>query len=402
MRPEQAMSAPLPASVGFQLQFSRFRVLCRAGAIGSLAQETDAIGAHRLMRVSGTRSARSAAADAVDEALGDRIVARWSGIPQHSGVADVTALAAQAREAGVDGFVAVGGGSASDSAKAAAILLAEGGALADHANVFTPPDHYVQRVLKRPKLPIIAVPTTLSAAEVTPGLGIRDERGHKLVFWDPGVVPALIVLDARATLDVPAALFASTGMNALAHCIEGLYSRVRNPVSEALAIQGLQILAAALPAVMQRPADESARERALIGACLSGLVISNARVGIHHGICHGLGSLGGLPHGVANAILLPHAMRFNLEAAAEPLALAARALGVDTRDMDTAQAAQAAITAVQALQAELGVPRRLSETALDRELLPRLARGAMSDRGLYFNPRLATEAEVLALLEAAW
>ena len=296
----------------------------------------------------------------------------------------------------------MGGGSASDSAKAAAILLAEGGQLADHANVFYPPAHYVQKILSRPKLPIIAVPTTLSAAEVTPGLGIRDADGHKLVFWDLNVVPRLIVLDGRAVLDVPASLFASTGMNALAHCIEGIYSRVRNPISEGLALQGIRLLHTALVQVVDRPGDESVRADALVGACLSGMVISNARVGIHHGLCHGLGSLGGLPHGVANAILLPHAMRFNREVAAGQLALAAQALGADTRGMTPLAAADAAIEAVEALQQRIGVPRRLRETGLDCSLLARLAKSAMSDRGLYFNPRLATEAEALALLEAAW
>jgi alcohol dehydrogenase class IV len=387
---------------GFQFVSARSKLVCRPGAIASLSDEVDAIGARRLLLVSGGRSGQGAAARAVRAALGSLLAAEWSDIPQHSGVDTVTALAAQAHEQRIDGFVAVGGGSASDSAKAAAILLAEGGALADHANVFYPPDRYVQKVLHAPKLPIIAVPTTLSAAEVTPGLGIRDSHGHKLVFWDAGVVPRLIVLDAAATADVPASLFASTGMNALAHCIEGMYSRVRNPISEGLALQGIRLLRAALPQVVARPGDEAAREQALVGAYLSGLVISNARVGIHHGVCHGLGSLGGLPHGVANSIMLPHAMRFNREAATDHLALAAQALGADIRGMTPLQAADAAIAQVEALQSEIGVPRSLQAAGLDRALLPQLARGAMSDRGLYFNPRLASEAEVLALLEAAW
>jgi alcohol dehydrogenase class IV len=386
----------------FQYQTSRCRILARPGALADLATEADTLGVRRLMLVSGTRSATSAAARAVRAALGGLVACEAAGVPQHSGVATVESLAAMAREQRVDGFVAVGGGSASDSAKAAAILLAEGGRLADHANVFYPPDRYVQKLLPAAKLPIIAVPTTLSAAEFTPGLGIRDEHGHKLVFWDAQLVPRLIVLDGRATLDVPAALFASTGMNALAHCVEGIYSRVRNPVSEGLGLQGIRLLRDALVRVIAQPQDEAARADALSGACLSGLVISNARVGIHHGICHGLGSLGGLAHGVANSVMLPHAMRFNREVAAAHLALMAQALGVDTRGMATQAAADAAITAVEDLQRALGVPRSLGEAGLDKALLPQLARGAMSDRGLYFNPRLATEAEVLALLEAAF
>lgn len=393
----------------FEVLFSRSRIVCRPGALGSLAAEVARLGLTRLMLVTGTRSARSLAALQVRQALGSTIAAECAGIPPHSGVGHVAAIAAAAHEHRIDGFIAVGGGSASDSAKAAAILMAEGGTLRDHANVFTPPDTYVQRVLPARKLPIIAVPTTLSAAEITPGLGIRDESGHKLVFWDPGVVPSLIVLDESALQDVPAQVLTTTGMNALAHCLEGLYSKVRNPISEALALQGIRLLHGALPRVAAGgytgtpPSPlSSACGEALVGAALSGLVISNARVGIHHGVCHGLGSLGGLAHGVANSILLPHALRFNREVAAQALALAAQAMGVDTRGLDALQAADAAVAAVEALQQATGVPRRLSQAGLDRSLLPRLARGALSDRGLYFNPRLASEAEVLALLEAAW
>ena len=387
---------------GFQFQSSQSRIVARPGALASLAADAAVIGASRLMLISGTRSSSGAAAQATRAALGRMIVCESIGVPQHSGVATVEAIAQMAREHQVDGFIAVGGGSASDSAKAAAILLAEGGSLADHGNVFYPPDRYVQKVLKAAKLPIIAVPTTLSAAEVTPGLGIRDEHGHKLVFWDMQVVPRLIVLDGRATLDVPASLFATTGMNALAHCIEGIYSRVRNPVSEGLALQGIRYLCDALPRVIDQPGDEAARADALVGACLSGLTISNARVGIHHGICHGLGSLGGLSHGVANSIFLPHAMRFNREVAAGKLALIAQAMGADTRGLLPQAAADAAIAAVEQLQRRIGVPLTLGGAGLDHALLPRLAAGAMSDRGLFFNPRPPTQAQVQALLEDAF
>jgi alcohol dehydrogenase len=132
------------------------------------------------------------------------------------------------------------------------------------------------------------------------------------------------------------------------------------------------------------------------------MVISNARVGIHHGICHGLGALGGLSHGMANSIFLPHAMRFNLDAATDYLAKVATAMGVDTHQLSTKEAALQAITAVEKLQLTLGIPQGLKEAGLDRSLIPQLAKNAMSDRGLYFNPRLATESEVTQLLEAAW
>jgi alcohol dehydrogenase class IV len=188
-------------------------------------------------------------------------------------------------------------------------------------------------------------------------------------------------------------------MNALAHCIEGLYSRVRNPISEGLALQGLRLLDPALRAVHDATTDEShgrARLDALVAAHISGLVISNARVGIHHGVCHVLGALGGLPHGVANSVLLPHAIRFNRDVAAEPLRLAGQALGCGGDGESVA-------VHVAGLQRAIGVPARLRDTGLERALLPAIAHEAMGDRGLYFNPRAVSgPEEVMALLEAAW
>jgi alcohol dehydrogenase len=206
-----------------------------------------------------------------------------------------------------------------------------------------------------------------------------------------------------ANLEVPVHVMATTGMNAFAHCIEGLYSKVRNPISEGLALQGIRILHEALPAMARAPQDAPARSRALVGAHLSGMVIANARVGIHHGVCHCLGALGGLSHGVANSVFLPHAMRYNLDAAASQLKLAALAMGLDVAKLPERDAALKAIEATEALQRAIGVPLRLRDTGLDRALLPAIAEHALVDRGLFFNPRPTPSAKtVIDLLEQAW
>jgi alcohol dehydrogenase len=386
----------------FQFQTSKSMVISEIGCISKIDKYTQTMGCDRVMLISSQRASQGIAARTVVKVLGKKIACQYTKVTQHSGVDIIEEIVKLAQLHKIDGFVSVGGGSCSDSAKAAAILLAEGGNLKDHANVFYPPDRYVQQHLIHPKIPIIAIPLSLSAAEVTPGLGIRDPHGHKLVFWDPLVVPRFILLDGESCTDVPAEIFTTTGMNALAHCIEGMYSKVRNPISEALAVQGIAYLKEALPRIQISPQDKDARNLGLIGAYLSGMVISNARVGIHHGICHGLGALGGLSHGVANSVFLPYAMRFNLEAATEYLAKVATAMGVNTHQLTMKEAALQAITAVEKLQLTLGIPQGLKEAGLDRSLIPQLAKNAMSDRGLYFNPRLATESEVIQLLEAAW
>jgi alcohol dehydrogenase len=386
----------------FQFQTSKSMVISDIGCVSQIEIYVQTMGCERVMLISSQRASQGIAARKVIQTLDKKIACQYTQVTQHSGVDIIDEIVKLAQVHKVDGFIAVGGGSCSDSAKAAAILLAEGGKLKDHANVFYPPDRYVQQHLTQPKLPIIAIPLSLSAAEVTPGLGIRDPHGHKLVFWDPLIVPRFILLDGESSTDIPAVIFTTTGMNALAHCIEGMYSKVKNPISEALAVQGIAYLNEALPRIHNSPQDKDARALGLIGAYLSGMVISNARVGIHHGICHGLGALGGLSHGVANSIFLPHAMRFNLEVAPEYLAKVATAMGVNTHQLSTKEAALQAIVAIENLQSNLGIPKGLKDAGLDRSLLPQLAKNAMSDRGLYFNPRLANESEVMQLLEAAW
>jgi alcohol dehydrogenase len=380
------------AAEGFAYQNTATRVVLRAGAIGDLAKETAALGCRRLMLVCGPRTRAGGVFARVQEALGPLAAMVFDRVVEHSSTRMVTQAAGLARTGRIDGLVAIGGGSASDTAKGIAILLAEGEPIERHASRFEPPDRFFPTELPQPKLPVIAVPTTASAAEVTPGLGIRNDEGKKLLFWDVKLASRLIVLDPAANVEVPAAVMASTGMNGFAHCAEGLYSRLRNPISDAIALHGIRLFARALPAMVREPHSVEHRAQVMTAAHLSGMVISNARVGIHHAVCHCLGARGGLAHGVANSIMLPHALAYNREAAAPALAAIAEAMG-----------AAGAIEAVRRLQLESGVPSRLRDTGLERALLPAIAEDTLHDRGLYFNPRrTATAAPILEMLEQAW
>ena len=384
---------PFPAAAeGFAVQNTGTRVVMRAGATADLAREVGALGCTRLMLVCGPRTRAGGVFAQVQAALGPLAVAVYDRVVEHSSTQGVTEAARLARAERIDGLVAVGGGSASDTAKGIAIVLAEGEPIARHASRFEPPDRFFPTELPNPKIPVIAVPTTASAAEVTPGLGIRNDEGKKLLFWDVKLACRLIVLDPQANLEVPAAVMATTGMNGFAHCAEGLYSRLRNPVSDAIALHGIRLFALALPAMVREPASVEHRAQVLTAAHLSGMVISNARVGIHHAVCHCLGARGGLAHGVANSIMLPHAFAYNRDAAAPALAAIAEAMGAGD-----------AVEAVRRLQRETGVPSRLRDTGLDRALLPAIAEDTLRDRGLFFNPRrTADAAPILDMLEQAW
>ncbi len=372
------------------------RVVFGPGCIGTLGGELAQMRLQRPLVLSGPRTAASALHAAVRAALVDAPCVWFSEVPAHSSVDVVQHLVAMARQHGVDGFVAVGGGSASDTAKATALWLAEGGRLEDHASRFTPPDQLFIPELRQPKLPIVAVPGTASGAEVTPSLGVRTTDGHKLLFTDPQLAARLIVIDGQANLCVPAPLMLATGMNGLAHCIEGLYSKVRTPASTALALHATALFFAALPAVAAAPHDASARGDLLVAAHLSGQVLLNARTGLHHAICHALGAATGIGHGDANAVLLPDAIAFNASHAGVELAAAARAVGLPAD-------AQALIDALRSLRAGLGVPTRLRDLGVAQAQLGPVAAQVMHERGLFFNPRpVAHAGEIEQLLAAVW
>jgi alcohol dehydrogenase class IV len=322
----------------------------------------------------------------------------------HAPVADSERIAQHLARGTLDAIVALGGGSVSDTAKAVSILLAEGGRLEDHCSEFRPPGTFVSRVLSRPKTPVVAVATTLSGAEVTPGGGGTTAAGIKRTFWDPQIACRIIAYDTELIRKVPSDILVSTSMNALAHCAEGLYSRTSNPISTAQALHAARLLCRGLRSAAGEPdaggADAGGSQipdpmsDLAAGAALSGLVISNARVGLHHAICHVLGARLGLPHGAANSVMLPHVLRFN-----EPETSSAQ------RDLSEAMGRPGlpAGDAVAELQRAVRAPSRLRDFGVREDQLDGVAADTMQNRGLYFNPRqVCGPEEITGILREAW
>lgn len=380
------------------------KVILRAGAIADLPAELSLLGCSRPALLYGPGVKDSEVGARVRAALSSFRVTLFDSIPAHSSTEVVQQIAREAAAANIDCIVAVGGGSASDSAKAVALLLAEGGTLAQHATQFIPPATVIIPELRKPKLPIVAIPTTASAAEVTPSFGIRQEAAAgatKLLFWDLRVASRLIVIDPEANVSVPGRVMLSTGMNGLAHCLEGLYSTTRTPMTTALAVEGTRLFLRALRDVAHDPMSIPFRADILTAAHLSGQVLMNARTGLHHAICHALGALTGAAHGAVNSVMLPHALAFNLPAADEPLGQAASALGM--QGGSATMRARKLVDAVRELQQDIAVPSRLRDLGFDKALLLEVAGKVMGERGLAFNPRrVAGPQEIEALLEAAW
>lgn len=376
----------------FAHQSLRTRLVLRAGAVHALREELDRLGVRRPLLLSSPRTAASSLFATVLDLLQDVAALTVTDIPAHSSVQTATDIAAAARRAHIDGVVAVGGGSVSDTAKAVTLLLAEGGELAQHASRFIPPRQVIIPALLAPKLPIISIPVTASGAEVTPSFGIRTDAGTKLLFWDAQLASRVVLADPAATQDIPASLLLNTAMNGLAHCIEGLYSTARSPIASALALDATRRFGSAMRELAQEPHREAARGELMLAAHMSGMVLASARSCLHHAICHVLGATFGVPHGAANAVILPHAVRFNAPAAQAEITAAAHALGGD--DLPAC---------LIALQAETGVPTRLRDLGIAREDLPGVAHHVMGERGLAFNPRAVTHPDdILSILMAAW
>jgi alcohol dehydrogenase len=390
------------------------------GVAELLGAELRAMGLARPAVLTQDRIAASPRYAALLRSLEGTAVLQCRGIPPHSSVSLIETIAPEVAAFGADCLVAVGGGSVADSAKALALLLAEGGRLADHVTVFRPPATIDIPHRTRPKLPIIAVPTTASGAEATSSFGVRDGGHDKRMFWNRQVSAAAILIDPLMSGDVPLATMRYTAMNGIAHCLEGLYSRGRSIVSDGMAVQAMGLFQLALQAESGGEAPPSGGIAASVGSAvpptataigeagqrrlilaaahLAGMVLATARSCLHHAICHVVGARLDLPHGLANTVILPHALRFN-EAVAAPML--APALEVVNRQ--SARPYASLSDWLESTAQALRLPRRLRDVGVPEAALPDIAAHVMTERGLALNPRpVADASEVLAILRQAF
>lgn len=385
------------AEGGFFQHLTSSKVVFSPDGLERLATEVEALGGRRALLVCGASVRKSEAFELTRTILGERLATVFDGVVPHSSLEVVDAGVEALRETHPDLVISLGGGSAIDTAKAMILLHAEGGTLEEHRVRFTPPDTIQYKTFTRPMLPHLAAPTTYSGAEVNAGGGIRVPGRHvKHVFSAPQLSPRVAFLSPLLATGLPPDLTAGSGMNCLAHGIEALYSRNRQPIADALALGSISLLAEWLPRAVAAPDDLKARGRLLIASAMAGLAMTNAKVAVHHAMCHVIGARFGIHHGLANAVMLPYAMEFNRPVAAEPLARVARAMGREA-------SAAAAIAAVRDLATAVGAPRRLSDLGVPRDALGTMAEDAFLDRDVYYNPRRITGSEdILGIYEAAW
>ena len=367
------------------------------GSIYRLGQAIDRFPWRRLMLCSTGTLRRNEAIAKMEKALGEHLVAIYEHVQPHVLDFQVAEASLLAYENGVDAIIGFGGGSSIGMAKAVSLTL-EGKRTKGPARAAFPTD--------QPLVPVIAIPTTYAGSEMTPTCGIThhvDGSARKITVTDAKITPKLALYDPLLTLKLSPRMTASTGINALAHCIEALYSITRNPLSTATAISGISTITRALPRCYADGADVEARTAMLKGAFLAGTAISQVAVALHHGLCHVLGGTAGVPHGIANGIILPHALRFNLEATAPQLAQAAEAMGISLVHQSLESAVETAIQNIYEMIRCMKLPQRLRDVGVHEEDIPHLAQVAMQSRAIHNNPKPITNAaQIEEVLRTAW
>lgn len=311
---------------------------------------------------------------------------------------DVVQSAARYRAAGCDGAIGLGGGSALDVSKAVV-------AMARHDGDITELDAFNGGVARiAPGLdPIIAIPTTAgTGSEVGRSAVITVRKlGKKIFIFHPQLLPARAILDPELTVGLPPALTAATGMDAFTHCLESYTCPVFHPICDAIAIYGMELVIRYLERATRDGADIEARGNMQVAATM-GAIAFQKDLGAAHSLAHPLSTEFGLNHGLANALVLPAVMRFNIEPAANHYTRLAGLFGVETGKMSEAGAAARAVEEVEALIDRLGLQRGLRNHKVTREGLTTLARKAFDDPCHKTNIRACTEGDLLKMYEASW
>ncbi|MBB3322918.1 alcohol dehydrogenase [Atlantibacter sp. RC6] len=309
--------------------------------------------------------------------------------------ANVQAGVAMLRANYCDCVISLGGGSPHDCAKGIALVAANGGDIGDYEGVDRS---------SKPQLPMIAINTTAgTASEMTRFCIITDEQRHiKMAIVDKHVTPVMSVNDPALMMGMPKSLTAATGMDALTHAIEAYVSTAATPITDACALKAITMIAKNLPVAVDEGDNMVAREAMAYAQFMAGMAFNNASLGYVHAMAHQLGGFYDLPHGVCNAILLPHVEQFNSRVAAARLRDCAEAMGVDVSGMSVQQGAQACIEAIRQLAKRVNIPAGLRDLHVKEQDFATLATNALKDACGLTNPIQASHEEIVAIYQAAF
>lgn len=372
------------------------RIVQGRGAIESLPQEVARLSGTRILIVTDPGMVKTGIPARVAALLSAYPVEIYADIEADPSLQNVEACARFLAQRACDLVIGLGGGSAIDAAKCASILATNGGQLSDYLGI--------ERVPK-PGLPKIFIPTTAgTGSEVTnvAVLSLKEQHTKKGVV-SRYLMADVALLDAELTVGLPGRITAATGMDALTHAIEAYVSRFAQPLTDAFALEAITRIGRSLRTAVHHGANIDAREDLLVASMYAGLAFGSAATGMVHGLAMPLGGLYNIPHGIANAVLLPHVMKFNLVAATARFGEIARALGENTEGLSARAAAQRAIDAVVSLSADIGIPRYVDELGIPRDGIADIAKDGMTNsRQILPNPRDVTYEGLLAILDEAF
>jgi alcohol dehydrogenase class IV len=343
----------------FTYQAAPMRVIFGAGTLSQLMSEVARLGISRALLLATPNQVQQASM--VAELLGDRAAGSFTQAEMHTPVSVTDRAMAYATELKVDGVVAIGGGSTTGLGKAIAL---------------------------RTDLPQIVVPTSYAGSEMTSILG-ETRDGLKTTQSSPKILPETVIYDVDLTMTMPQSLSAASGLNAIAHAVEALYARDRNPIISLMAQEGIRSLAQALPKIKSDAKDVEARTEALYGAWLCGSCLGAVGMALHHKLCHTLGGAFNLPHAETHAIILPHAVAYNASADPQAMSQIARALGAND-----------AAVGLFELAGAIGVRRSLRDVGMREEDIDHASDLAVTSP--YWNPRPVERDAVRGLIARAW
>lgn len=335
------------------------RVVFGEGTITSTGAEMERLGLQRALVL--TTPQQAADGQRLSAMLGAKAVGLYTGATMHTPLNVTEEAMRMARSLDIDCTIALGGGSTTGLGKAIAY---------------------------RTDLTQIVIPTTYAGSEMTDILG-ETRDGVKTTVRNAKILPEVVIYDVDLTLGLPAALSATSGMNAIAHAVEAVYAKDRNPVISLMSVEGVRALASALPIIVKEPQNKRARSDALYGAWLCGVALGAISMALHHKLCHVLGGSFDLPHAPTHTVVLPHAVAFNEVAVPELLAPVAAVLGAATAGQG-----------LYDLAMRLGAPTRLADIGMKKDDLDRAAE--LATQSPYWNPRAFSRADIRAVLQDAF
>ena len=362
-------------------------VIFGSGSLQRLSEWVDRNGVNKIMLCANPSLQVGGKIKFVESILGKRLAVVFDRVQPHVQDLQVDEIVAVAVAKDVDAFVAMGSGSSVGIAKAASAACSK------------KMDRDYQ---------VLAIPTTYAGSEMTPVYGItrtQEDPPRKVTSHNPKVIPRLVIYDPNLTLDLPPAITASTGINALAHCIEALYSIRRNPLSTAAATSGVKHIFNALLRCYTHPDDLNARSEMMLGSHLAGLSLASVTMGLHHGLCHVLGGTANVPHGIANSILLPHVIRFNADVTAKQLLTVAAEMEIPITGISPIIAIEAMVQKLFHFIGQMNLPQHLRDSGvgLRQSDLPLLAELAFQNQTVQHNPKPITNVfQIAELLHDAW